>query len=165
MRQRSARKVTPNALGWLGRCQTVAWVGFLALLVQVFVPPTHDAHDISEAFAKAGRETHAPAEWVHLALAALERHQHGSTEQASAHEHEDADHHAPPGGHHHHSDDQSGCPVWQAAQGASNFVAPLLPVLQVPALPAVEPQLIQTDSARADDSFLRPQSRAPPCDI
>jgi hypothetical protein len=158
-------KATLSALGWLRRCHVVAWAGVLALLVQVLVPPAHDAHDIAEAFAKASRQSHAPAELVRVALLLLERHQHGGAGPAPAHA---VGQHESPGESHHHSGGGLGgqpCPIWQAVQAASSFTAPTLPMIHVPALPTAIPEPDQAVLLCFQDSFSHPQSRAPPREI
>ena len=164
MRQRTAGKARPKALGWLRRCRALPWLGLFALLVQVFVPPAHDAHDIAAAFARAGRLSDAPADTARVALALLEQHQHGVPASAGAHGHGAAQRGSPAGSDR-QSDDKSGslpCPVWQGAQAATNFVPSVLPALYVPALLPTDPPVDRAGSLGRGQSFSHPQSRAPP---
>jgi hypothetical protein len=167
VRQQTAGTVRLNALGWLRRSRAFAWIGLLALLVQVFVPPAHDAHDIAAAFATADQQSRGPAETARLALVLLEHHRHGSSTPVAAHHH-DAGQHKSPGSSHQDSDDGSGglpCPVWQAGHAASHFVAPVLPVFYRPVLLPSGPQAGQVGTLESGQSFSHPQSRAPPREV
>jgi hypothetical protein len=155
-----------NALGWLRRRHAPAWVGVLALLIQLIVPAAHDAHDIADAFAKAGAQmqSHAPGEIARVALILLEQHRQGSRAPGSGHLH-GVGRHQSPGGSHHHSGGGAGslpCSVWQASQAASNFVVPVFPVFDLPALLPVARQADQIGAVRRNDRFSHPQSHAPP---
>ena len=154
-------------MGRLRQCRSAVWFGLLALLVQFFVPPLHDAHDIAAAFARAARESQQPANIARLALALLDEHRHGVSVPAVDADHAAGHHHAadiPTGSHHPagHESDGLPCPIVQAAHAAANFVVPVLPVLFSPTAPVVTQQAAEIGALHRAAGFSRPRTRAPP---
>ncbi|HYM30131.1 MAG TPA: hypothetical protein VEU47_02450 [Candidatus Cybelea sp.] len=126
----------------------MAWLGALALVLQLIATPAHDAADVASAFATASRSADSHQSVAHAALALLDEHRHGPQNGSPLGDSSQGK--------------QPACPLWQAGQNLANLLQPTPPDLPQPLLVAAVADQQLPD--RRHDARVRTlaQPRAPP---